>query len=140
MYNPDTVFFNYTNLLGKHSDLILALKVLVRAKLPLQIIDGKVYINSTDKPSLSEFKSLSLTIQEPGFTSLNVNWSESENNPLVTKTLAEAGFSFYYMGEDGSWLATPTYLLVHKNSLPEIKSLAKQGYFSQVQGALWNLR
>ena len=135
----ERVFSNYAMVLGKQSDFIKLAKTLIRKKIITTVAENKVYLNTTTECDYKKLKSITLDLQPPGFGFVSVNWSESESNPCVTKTLVDAGFSFFYLGEDGSWLATPYYLLVHKDSLSEIKTLAKQGYFGQVKQGLWNL-
>lgn len=133
------IFSNYAVLVGKKSDFNKAVKILLRNKIVCEVIKDKFYANSTTQTNVQSIKDFKCPIQEPDFTSMSVHWSESESNPLVTKILLDHGFGFYYLGEDGSWLATPFYILVHKSSLSEIKDLAKKGYFSQIKGGLWNL-
>lgn len=135
----ERVFSNYAMILGKQSDFIKIAKTLIRKKIITNILENKVYLNTTTECDYKKLKSIVIDFQPPGFGFVAVNWAESENNPCVTKTLVDAGFSFFYLGEDGSWLATPYYLLIHQDSLPEIKQLAQQGYFKEVKQGLWNL-
>lgn len=135
----DRVFNNYAMILGNKSDFIKVAKTLIRKHIITQVVDNKVYLNTTDSCDYKTFKNIKFDLQPPGFGFISVNWAESESNPCVSKTLVDAGFSFYYLGEDGSWLATPYYLLIHKDSYNEIKTLAQQGYFGKVKQGLWNL-
>lgn len=135
----ERVFSNYAMILGKQSDFIKLAKTLIRKKIITNVYDNKVYLNTTSECDYTKLKTIHFDLQPPGFCFVSVNWAESEANPCVTKTLVDAGFSFFYLGEDGSWLSTPYYLLIHKDSLNEIKHLAQQGYFGQVKQGLWNL-
>lgn len=138
------VFSNYGTLLAKVSDLKKILRILIKNKITLAYQQDTVYANSIDnvnqKEELEHLKKMNLKIEgDKDFTYLKVNWSESENNPIVSAILRKNGFNFYFMGDDGSWLARPYYLVTSKQSHDEIKTLAQQGYFKDVSSSLWNI-
>ncbi len=136
----NNIFSNYAVIIGTKSDFFDLLKALVKLKIPLFYENEKLFINY-DKNFLASIKDMNLTVQQPDIVSLKIYWADYEDEKLsfIKKLIDKNKFSAHFMGDDGSWLATPYYLIWTPASKDHIFSLAKSGYFGPLANSLWKI-
>lgn len=109
-------------------------KIILKNNVSVQSIDNTLLIGSDGIKD--NFKNIKLDFDRD-FTMMKIILVESDNYE-ISNIIKNSGFKGYYLGDDGSWLANPYYLIFGDKTSAIINRAIKGGMFSKLAGSLWN--
>lgn len=133
--NEDTKFSYSGFLLIRKDDLIGLIKLCIRHKINIMENEGRIYVGrENDLKSIKEYT----VVYDNNFSMIHVYYLESKKRE-ISKIIEVNGYHLNFLGDDGSWLANPYYLITSKKSANEIKDLVKNGFFKNITSNLWRI-
>jgi nicotinamidase/pyrazinamidase len=122
--------------IGHVNDFHEMYKIMLKNKLVMfyEKENNSIYVDY-NKNDLSSLKLMKNEVQHE-ILQVSIKWRESDDRE-ISKLLLAKGFGFKYLGDDGSWVGTPYYLMFSKRTKPLILEYAKKGFFSGLANNLW---
>jgi hypothetical protein len=133
--NEDTKFSYSGFFLIRKDDLISLIKLCVRSKINIMATEGRIYVGREN--NLKSIKEYNM-VYDNNFSMIHVCYLESKKRE-ISKIIECNGYHLNFLGDDGSWLANPYYLITGKKSINEIKDLVKNGFLKNLTSNLWRI-